>query len=120
MAPQTGSTKSAPDDIFVDPYTGMVLGSRHSGDLREGAKNTVPFVYDLHENLALGDAGALCLGVVALLWTFDCFVGLYLSFPVSRRSAEPTWLAGTCAAMAEALPALMVHSLGCGRLPTPL
>ena len=81
-----------PDDIFVDPYTGVVLGSRHYGDLHEGAKNVVPFVYDIHQNLALGDAGELCLGVAALLWTFDCFVGLYLSFPASHGSVEPSWL----------------------------
>ena len=91
LTPRPGSPPSTPDDIFVDPYTGAVLGSRRYGNLREGAKNFIPFVYELHENLALGDIGALCLGSAALLWTFDCFVGLYLSFPAGRRAVEPSW-----------------------------
>src|SRR5690606_8161764 len=29
----------------------------------------------------LGDIGKLLLGVIALLWTINCFIGFYLTFP---------------------------------------
>lgn len=79
------------DEFFVDPYTGELLGSRRWGDLGQGAKNIVPFVYRLHFGLALGDAGMYLLGVVALLWTLDCFVGAYLTLPPrrARRQRKP-------------------------------
>lgn len=67
--------------FFVDPFTGAVLGSRSWGDLSEGSKNLMPFLYRLHYSLALGDVGIVLFGVVALLWTIDCFVGAYLTLP---------------------------------------
>lgn len=70
------------DEIALDPSTGALLGARKSGDLRQGAVNLMPFVYDLHQSLALGDGGAWVLGVVGLVWTADCFVGLWLTLPV--------------------------------------
>jgi uncharacterized iron-regulated membrane protein len=80
-----GRTKD--DEAYADPYSGRVLGSRRYGDLREGWKNTMPFVYELHQELALGQFGMTLLGLIAVLWSFDCFVGMYLSFPASRRRA---------------------------------
>jgi uncharacterized iron-regulated membrane protein len=72
--------------FFVDPYTGALLGSRDWGNLSDGVtKNLMPFVYRLHYSLALGDLGTLLLGIVALLWTVDCFVGAYLTFPAPLR-----------------------------------
>lgn len=82
---------------FIDPYTGAALGSR-SGHLGDGVReNLMPFIYRLHEELALGTVGFWILGVVALLWTIDCFVGLYLTFPLRRSAASAAddrgWLA---------------------------
>lgn len=68
-------------ETFVDPYTGAILGSRKFGDLREGKKNLLTFVYQLHFSLALGEVGIYLFGAVALLWTFDCVVGAYLTLP---------------------------------------
>ena len=51
-------------DHFVDPYTGKVLGSRTFGDLTEGRKNLVTFIYRLHFSLALDDVGRWLMGVV--------------------------------------------------------
>lgn len=87
-------------ELFVDPYRGDVLGMREWGNLDEGLCNLMPFIYRLHYSLALGQVGVLLFGVVALLWTFDCFVGLYLTFPrgeparagQSRRSWLRRWL----------------------------
>ncbi|MFT7774214.1 PepSY-associated TM helix domain-containing protein [Roseateles sp.] len=73
------------DQVFVDPYTGEVLGERRWGDISQGLKNFMPFVYRLHHQLALGVFGNYVFGIVALLWTLDCFVGAYLTFPAPAR-----------------------------------
>lgn len=80
--------------VFVDPYTGKILGERTWGDISQGLKNLMPFIYRLHYSLALGSAGTYLLGIVALLWTLDCFGGAYLSFPAWRKSTGgQSWLA---------------------------
>lgn len=88
------SAKGAPpvlanDQIFVNPYTGDVLGRRKWGDISQGRKNLMPFIYRLHHSLALGKVGSTLLGIVALLWTIDCFVGACLTFPQRRRGKQP-------------------------------
>lgn len=83
-----------PDDawreFFADPYTGAVLGSREWGNLAEGKRNLIPFVYRLHYSLGLGEVGTMLFGLVALLWTLDCFVGMYLTFPAGGSSRVAT------------------------------
>jgi uncharacterized iron-regulated membrane protein len=84
------------DEYFLDPYTGRVLGSRRWGDLKQGMVNLMPFVFRLHYSLALGNVGSFLFGVVALLWTIDCFVGAYLTLPAPRtvgRRGFAVWLA---------------------------
>jgi uncharacterized iron-regulated membrane protein len=84
--PATGEPAELPDNqVFVDPYTGEVLGVRRWGDITQGLKNLMPFVYRLHYSLALGTAGIYLMGAVALLWTADCFAGVYLTLPLRRR-----------------------------------
>jgi uncharacterized iron-regulated membrane protein len=73
-------------EVFVDAVTGDILGARRWGDLSDGMANLMPFVYRLHYQLALGSVGTALFGVVALLWTVDCFVGLYLTAPPRRIS----------------------------------
>ena len=34
--------------------------------------------------------GIWLLGVIAILWTIDCFTGVYLTFPANRKSDTPT------------------------------
>jgi len=76
-------------ELFADPYSGAVLGSREWGNLAEGKQNLLPFLYRLHYSLALGDVGIWLFGLVAALWTIDCFVGAYLTFPpASKRAAD--------------------------------
>jgi uncharacterized iron-regulated membrane protein len=85
----------ANDEVFVDPYTGGILGERKWGDITQGLTNVMPFIYRLHYTLALGTVGTYAFGIVALLWTLDCFVGACLTFPVRRRSgADGTALHG--------------------------
>ena len=75
------------DEVFVDPYTGIILGTRKWGDISQGLINLMPFVYRLHYSLALGDIGVWIFGVVALIWTLDCFVSIYLTFPARKHRA---------------------------------
>lgn len=81
----------AEDEIFVDPYTGRVLGARKWGDVTQGPKNLMPFVYRLHYSLALDSLGVWLMGIVALIWTLDCFIGFYLTLPVriARKAGLP-------------------------------
>jgi uncharacterized iron-regulated membrane protein len=79
------------DEIALDPTTGAVLGTRTWGDIREGAVNLMPFLYRLHYSLALGDTGVLILGIAALVWTLDCFIGWYLTLPRGRTRFWPRW-----------------------------
>ena len=93
-----GTSGSADDDQhFFDPYTGKLLGSRHWGDLSQGLVNLMPFIYRLHYQLALGEVGNVLFGCIAVLWTIDCFIGLYLTFP-ARRVARTTAPAGDASA----------------------
>ena len=82
--------------LFVDPWSGEELGRRRPGDLSQGLINLMEFIYELHVTLALGAPGVWVLGVVALVWTIDCFVGFYLTFPVTTASFwrrwKPSWL----------------------------
>jgi len=96
MLPRVNGTATlAFDHLFLDPWTGQELGRRLDGDLSQGLINFVPFLYRLHMNLALGDAGTLVLGIVALAWTLDCFLGLYLTLPRATahflRRWKPAW-----------------------------
>ncbi|MGC2166378.1 MAG: PepSY-associated TM helix domain-containing protein, partial [Gallionella sp.] len=48
--------------------------------------NLMDVIYMLHVKLALGTFGHWTLGIVAVLWTLDCFVGFYLTLPVRKLS----------------------------------
>jgi uncharacterized iron-regulated membrane protein len=87
--PKTGKTPElANDEVFVNPYTGAVQGERKFGALSQGLVNLMPFICSLHYSLALGVAGTLLFGVVALLWSIDCLVSIFLTFPARARSAN--------------------------------
>lgn len=94
--PSTGKPHAlANDQVFVHPYTGEVLGERRWGDIGQGLKNLMPFVYRLHYSLALDSIGQTVLGIVALVWTLDCFIGAWLTLPprASPRRDGSSWLA---------------------------
>jgi uncharacterized iron-regulated membrane protein len=96
MLPRTDPATGKPyrldfEQVFLDPWTGKELGKRGGIDLARGPINLMPFVWDVHQNLAVGPTGTLVLGVVAVLWTLDCFVAVYLTIPVSRRRFLDRW-----------------------------
>lgn len=76
------------DQLILNPYTGQELGRRTWGAISEGMINLMPFVYKLHFNLALGEVGMWTLGITALVWTLDSFVGFYLTLPARRKKQK--------------------------------
>ncbi|CAL94993.1 PepSY-associated TM helix domain-containing protein [Azoarcus olearius] len=88
-APPGGKDAAPPEnEVFVDPYRGKILGARRWGALSHGIHNLLPFLYQLHFALALDDLGLLLMGVVAVLWTADCFIGAWLTFPAPARGSN--------------------------------
>lgn len=73
-------------EVFVDPVTGERLGERQWGACCFGRKQLMSFFYSVHYTLHLPQVwGMRILGVVALVWLVDCFVGFYLTLPAKRR-----------------------------------
>jgi uncharacterized iron-regulated membrane protein len=75
------------DILFLDAETGAELGRRTSGAWPVTISALMPFVYSLHYALAMGNAGEWIMGIVALVWTIDCFVGFYLTLPNEARGS---------------------------------
>jgi len=98
------------NQIFVDPATGQEVGKREWGAVWPLSKeNFVSFLYKLHFSLhipamwGIDHWGIWLLGVVALFWTLDCFIGFYLTLPARRRAvseivASPTEASSTAGA----------------------
>ena len=88
------------EEILLNPYTSAIIVD----ESEETLAMTILFtIYDLHYTLLLGEVGRTILGISALVWTIDCFVGGYLTFPVRRKAAvagqkswfhrwRPSWL----------------------------
>lgn len=87
------------DQVYVNPYSGEIVGSRkwgvlfHNGGFQR--ENVIPFIWRLHEALALPHPwGKVFMGLIALLWTFDCFIGVALTWPRGRPFCAkwaPAW-----------------------------
>jgi uncharacterized iron-regulated membrane protein len=70
------------DAVYMDPVSGEILGRRLWGECCFHRRNLVPFLFNVHYSLHLpGSWGLWIMGLVALLWVADCFVGAYLTFP---------------------------------------
>jgi len=87
--PHRDDAPLASDEVFVDPYTGAILGQRRWGEISQGLINLLPFIERLHYALALGDTGLLIFGLIAILWTVDCFIGAALTFPARLKKRAP-------------------------------
>ena len=82
------------NQLFLDPATGTELGRREWGaPWPVTRENFVSFLYELHYSLHLPEMwgvdewGIWLMGIVALVWTVDCFIGFYLTLPALRRAA---------------------------------
>jgi uncharacterized iron-regulated membrane protein len=81
------------NQIFLDPNTGAELGRREWGAVWPVTReNFVSFLYKLHYTMQIPEFwgsdrwGARLLGIIAIIWTIDCFVGFYLTLPQRRRA----------------------------------
>jgi len=77
--------------VYLDPYAGAELKREVRNDdiWPITHKNIMNLINRLHYQLALpGMFGSYLFGIVALVWTIDCFVSGYLTFPVSVRRRE--------------------------------
>ena len=80
--------------IKLNPYTGEQIpavisasnGNQSIGYWPLTRRNILPFIYALHYSLALGPFGSWLFGIVAVVWSVDCFVGFYLTLPVRSIS----------------------------------
>ncbi|MDB5455743.1 MAG: PepSY-associated helix domain protein [Caulobacter sp.] len=114
--PKTGKLfEPGYNQVFVDPATGLEQGRRNWGAVWPiTAETFVSFLYVLHYSLhipamwGIDRWGVWLLGVVAVLWTLDCFIGFYLTLPVRSAVAQkagrgfwsrwkPAWLIKTSA-----------------------
>ena len=98
LDPTTGQLfRPGYNQVFIDPSNGAELGRREWGAVWPiTSENLVSFLYVLHFSLHLPEFwgsdrwGIWLLGFIAILWTIDCFTGVYLTFPANRRTATPT------------------------------
>lgn len=80
------------NQVFVDPVSGAVAGKRYWGAISLDSENILPFLYKLHYSMhipafwGIEDWGVWFMGVVGIVWLFDCFVGFYLTLP--KRAGE--------------------------------
>jgi uncharacterized iron-regulated membrane protein len=90
--PATGQLyKLGFNQIMYDPVTGAELGRREWGAAWPITRETfVSFLYQFHYMLHIPKMwgtdrwGHWLLGIVALVWTVDCFIGFYLTLPLRR------------------------------------
>lgn len=79
--------------IYLDPYSGQDLGRApvHDDSIWPiTSHNILDLINKLHYQMAIpGVFGTWLFGIVAVVWTIDCFVSAYLTFPVSVKRSEP-------------------------------
>lgn len=93
--PRTGELfKLDYNQAFVDPASGAVVGKRYWGRISLNSEDILPFLYKLHYSMHIPDFnnfdrwGIWFMGIVGIVWMFDCFVGLYLTLPKRRREGR--------------------------------
>ena len=78
------------DQLILDPYTGKELGHYMMEDWSNWRPNIMNIVYGVHTALGTrSGAGWQFMGYVALVWTIDSLVAIWLTFP---RGVGPFWL----------------------------
>lgn len=91
------------NQVALDPASGQVQGTRQWGAVSLTRENLLPFLYKLHYSMHIPDGwgkplGMWFMGLVGVVWLFDCFIALYLSFPnwrSWRKSLAFRWGGGS-------------------------
>lgn len=106
LAPEPGTThwlsgpQSLPDgsvrsmQVFIDPASGAVVGTRESGALQFDRQHLPDLVYGLHTELLAHEIGATIIGIIGLLWLLDHFLSLPLAIPRRHKWAEAFQMMG--------------------------
>jgi len=82
------------NQAFLDPATGDIVGKRYWGQISLDSENLLPFLYKLHYSMHVPTFanidrwGVWLMGIVAIVWMFDCFVGFYLTLPARAGGAS--------------------------------
>src|SRR5450830_240142 len=101
--PATGKPyELAYNQVALDPVSGKIQGTREWGAVSLTRENLLPFLYKLHYTMHIPDGwgielGVLFMGIVGIVWFFDSFIALWLSFPkwsVWRKSLSIRWKNG--------------------------
>ncbi|MCK9505807.1 MAG: PepSY domain-containing protein [Porticoccaceae bacterium] len=88
------------NQVYVDPVSGDIQGVREWGQVWPITRETLmSFLYKLHFSLHIPEIGGIdhwgiwLLGIIALIWTLDSFVGFYLTLPRRKTGerAESWW-----------------------------
>lgn len=113
--PKTGELYSVPyNQVFIDPVSGKVAGRRFWGAISLNSEDILPFLYKLHYSMHIPDFwgidrwGMWFMGLVGIVWMFDCFVGFYLTLPrrTKRAADEPDDGMGAASAASAASSAI--------------
>lgn len=76
---------AAHTEVYVDPYSGRVLGERRWGEVGATRAHIVPMVYRLHMSLFAGTVGQWITAIVAALWIGAMVIGIVLALPRLRH-----------------------------------
>lgn len=74
------------NQVFVNPYTGEILGQRSTTRFVPTWENFIPDLVRLHYTLFFDEFGAWLMGVSAVVWFLTTFLGLALAWPAAWKS----------------------------------
>jgi uncharacterized iron-regulated membrane protein len=84
VGPKGGADLEA-DQIFVNPYTGAILGQRSTSRIVLTREHLDPLIDRLHYSLLMNAWGLWLMGIVAGIWLLTTPIGLALAWPGARR-----------------------------------
>lgn len=67
--------------VFVNPYTGAILGHRSTSRIIFTREHLMPLTLQVHYCLLMGGAGMWFMGAVAVVWLVTNLIGLGLAWP---------------------------------------
>lgn len=77
------------NEVYLNPYTGQIVGERNRGAFRLDRQHIMPFIYKLHYSLHLpGRWGEWLFGIASLLWMATAPLGFYLTLPANPQASN--------------------------------